>query len=197
MVEMLLVLAILGALAAVTFPNLQRLWADHKIQEAGQMVRSQLAGTRNRAIDAMLIYEFRYELGGNRFLVIPHEAVQTVAQTSNSTGQTSAGNPLFRVVGEMRPGVTFAETTHKELANLGIPVVEQTMPVADWQLEGLPDKDKLGGLKWSEPILFFPDGSASQSVLRIEDESGQVMELTVRGLTGAVSATVTQQEPRR
>ena len=138
MVEMLLVLAILGAMAAITFPNLQRVWADHKIKEAGELVRSQLAGTRNRAIDAMLIYEFRYELGGNRFLIIPHEADQTATQNSESQRQQTAGDPLFRAAGEMRPGVQFAATVHKELSDLGIPVIEQTMPVADWQLQGLP-----------------------------------------------------------
>ncbi len=194
LVEMLLVLAILAVLAGITLPNLQRVWADHKIQEASEMVRSELAGTRNKAIDGMLIYEFRYELGGNRFLVIPHESYQAV-QTASAAGQPAAnGDQLYRAAGEMRPGVQFAATTHEELANLGIPVIEQSVPVADWQLQGLPGVDELGGLKWSEPILFYPDGSANQSLIRIEDGYGQVMELTVRGLTGAVSATLTQKE---
>lgn len=188
LVEMLLVLTILGVMAGIAWPNLHRFWAEQKIQEATEMVRAHLAGTRNKAIDAVLIYEFRYEIGGNRFMVVPHEAYQLESAAVDAQGQLTSGDQLYRFAGTLRKGVVFSVTTN-DLSDLGIPVIEEVVPVAEWQLQGLPDAGELAGLNWSSPILFYPDGSAAQSVLRIEDEAGQEMELKVRGLTGAVSAT--------
>ena len=195
LVELVLVLTILGVMAGLAWPNLHRFWADQRIKEATEMVRNNLAGTRNKAIDAMLIYEFRYELGGNRFLVVPHEAYQLETNTVDAQGQLTGGDQLYRFAGTLRKGVVFTVTT-TDLSDLGIPVVEEVVPIAEWQLQGLPAADELGGLKWSKPILFYPDGSAATSALRIEDDAGQQMEITVRGLTGAVSATPVVEETR-
>lgn len=196
--EMLLVLAILGVMAAISYPSLHRFMVDQKIQEATEMVRTHLAGTRNKAIDAVLVYEFRYEPGGNRFLVIPHEQDQMQSAAPVTTqGQVATGDQLYRFAGMLRPGVMFAVAS-VDLSDLWIPVVETPVPVADWQIQGLvlPDGSDLGGAKWSDPILFYPDGSADQSMFRLQDESGQVMEITVRGLTAAVSAGVVREEPQ-
>lgn len=212
LVEMLLVLTILVVIAAISWPGLQRAWVDHKIKEATEMVRTNLAKTRNIAVDAVLIYEFRYEPGGNRFLIVPHEPngflseqgaqtqsdpqgqVNSQERGANSQGEAVGSDQLTRIAGMVREGVRFT-TVVEDTASLGIPEIEQSVPVADWQLEGLPMADELNGVTWSEPILFFPDGSAQQSRLRLEDESGQLMELSVRGLTGAVTATPIREEP--
>ena len=189
LVEMVLVLAILGVIVGITWPNLQRFLMDQRISEATEMVRAHLGGTRNKAIDAMLIYEFRYEVGGNRFLVVPHEAYDLEATTAavDAQGQVATGDQLYRYAGILRDGVKFAVAT-VDLSDLGIPVIEEVVPIADWQLQGLPAADELAGAKWSNPILFYPDGSANQSALRLEDEFGHQMQITVRGLTGTVSS---------
>ena len=192
LVEMLLVLAILGIIAAITWPGLSRVWADHKIQEATEMVRTNLAKTRNLAVDSVLIYEFRYEPGGNHFLVVPHEPSDFLSDDSNidpqgQAVQANASDKLVRIAGVLREGVQFTSIT-EESAKLGIPEIEQYSPVAEWQLEGLPVVDELKEVNWSEAILFYPDGSAQAGRVRLTDEWGQVMELSVRGLTGAVTA---------
>jgi hypothetical protein len=192
MVEMLLVLTILGVMAAISWPNLHRFMVDQKLKEATEMVRTQLAGTRNKAIDAVLIYEFRYETDGNRFLVIPHESYQIPTAVVDAQGQLSSGDQMYRAAGILRNGVVFAPAV--DMSSLGIPVIEVSVPVDDWQLEGLPGADELSGLKWSNPILFYPDGSAAESVLRLQDEVGQLMEISIRGLTAAVSATPVTEE---
>ena len=148
LVEMILVLTILGIMAGVSIPNLQRLWADQKIKEATEMVRMNLAGTRNKAIDAVLIYEFRYELGGNHFLVVPHEPDQMQSAAVDAQGQLASGDMLYRYAGTLRKGVQFAVAT-VDLSDLGIPVVEEIVPLADWQIQGLPMAEELTGLKWS------------------------------------------------
>ena len=39
----------------------------------------------------------------------------------------------------------------------------------------------------SDPILFYPDGTTSTSRLRLHNEYGRWMELSIRGLTGVVT----------
>lgn len=198
LVEMMLVLAVLGVIAAITWPGLHRVWSDHKIQEATEMVRTNLAKTRNLAVDSVLIYEFRYEPGGNHFLVVPHEPSDFLSDESNvdpqgQAVQANASDQLTRIAGVLREGVQFTSVT-EESASLGIPEAEQYSPVAEWQLDGLSMAEELKDVNWSEAILFYPDGSAQQGYLRVKDQYGQVMELSVRGLTGAVTATRLQED---
>ena len=159
-----------------------------------------MARTRNYAIDSVLIYEFRYEPGGNRFVIVPHEPVEILSEQTNidPQGQVSLGSSadqLVRVGGTLRAGVQFAVAVNDDAENLGIPVITPPpVPLADWQIQGLPNADELSGVAWSEPMLFYPDGSAQQSILRLEDEYGQSVEISVRGLTGVVSAQRIREE---
>jgi hypothetical protein len=45
---------------------------------------------------------------------------------------------------------------------------------------------------WSEPILFYPDGTATSARLVLKNEHGRSIELTLRGLTGVVSIGTVQ-----
>ena len=45
------------------------------------------------------------------------------------------------------------------------------------------------GTGWSHPILFFPDGTASQGVVTITDGKGLKVTVSVRPLTGAVTVS--------
>ncbi|MCA9068213.1 MAG: prepilin-type N-terminal cleavage/methylation domain-containing protein [Planctomycetaceae bacterium] len=193
LVEMMLVLAVLAVIAAITWPGIHRSLINQKMDEATEMVRIHLGRTRNYAIDSVLIYEFRYEPDGNRFVIVPHEPLGDLSGTTNidPLGQVSQGSPadqLVRVAGVLRNGVRFTSVVNNDAVELGIPEIKPPpVPLADWQIEGLPNSDELRGVGWSEPMLFYPDGSAQQSVLRLEDQYGQQMEISVRGLTGALS----------
>lgn len=203
LVEMLLVLGVLAVMAAITWPGLQRAWVKQSLDEATEMVRIHLARTRNYAIDSVLIYEFRYEPGGNRFVVVPHEPVEILSEQTNidPQGQVSEGSSadqLIRMGGILPDGVRFAEVINEEAVKLGQPEIKPPpVPIADWQLQGLPNADELSGVAWSEPMLFYPDGSAQQAVLRVEDEYEQRVEISVRGLTGAVSTRQIEEENSR
>jgi hypothetical protein len=43
------------------------------------------------------------------------------------------------------------------------------------------------GTVWSEPILFYPDGTASDATVVLENEYRRRIELTLRGLTGVAT----------
>ena len=52
-------------------------------------------------------------------------------------------------------------------------------------LEEAPSVD--GGQGWSEPILFYPDGSASTATVVLKNEYDRSIELSLRGLTGVIT----------
>ncbi len=45
----------------------------------------------------------------------------------------------------------------------------------------------------TDPIFFYPDGTTSTSRLRLENEFGRAIELSLRGLTGVASVEVIQE----
>jgi hypothetical protein len=49
------------------------------------------------------------------------------------------------------------------------------------------------------PILFFPDGAASQATVVLQNDRSQYVRLTIRGLTGVAraSAVLTREEMDR
>ena len=49
---------------------------------------------------------------------------------------------------------------------------------------------------WSTPILFFPDGTASQATVVLQNDRSQYVRLTIRGLTGVARASA-RPHPRR
>jgi hypothetical protein len=43
------------------------------------------------------------------------------------------------------------------------------------------------GLAWAEPILFHPDGTTSTAQVRLVNEHGSTLDVSLRGLTGLSS----------
>jgi len=42
---------------------------------------------------------------------------------------------------------------------------------------------------WSQPILFYPDGTTSDARLTVANEQGRYIDVTLRGLTGVVKVS--------
>lgn len=160
MLELLLVLGILLAITAIVWPNVHLMYERHRLQSGVENMRAHLAGTRLRAIETGVIYQFVYEPGGQSFEVLPLE----------SPDDTSLPTVSGRLPDNMR--FEAAEVTG-------------TREVADPTAIGESD---LGA-----PILFAPDGSATDAAFDVSDEENQFVRLSVRGLTAAVSMSNIQQ----
>ena len=74
---------------------------------------------------------------------------------------------------------------------------EATERVARARLVGFADADALAAASWSRPILFFPDGSATDARIPIGDSDGRSLELRIRGLTGTTVKVKGLREPGR
>jgi len=170
LLEMLLVLSVLLVLAAIIYPSLQGAYANTRIQHSVEELRIKLAGTRFRAIDSGLVFQFRYEPGGRQYLAIPYEY--------DSSGEEQDLSVLGVFNGELSEETTFRVADDE-------PVGAEKL--AAGQLIGLDDATSLSKLTWSPPILFFPDGASDAAAFEVTDAQGQFIRVSIRDLTAAVS----------
>lgn len=180
LVELLLALAVLTVLAGVTLPSALRLYADTQIHEVAEQVRSQLAGTRVRAIEGGLAYQFRFEPNGRWYVSVPFEREFEGSNTNASgTGGTAGVGTFTRFAGKLPSGMHFTACctgADSKGAQLDSSVFGD-----------LPDADEeLAGVDWSPAILFYADGSAVDGAFEVADTRGMAIRLSVRGLTGGV-----------
>lgn len=175
LLELMIVLAVLVVVASMAVPNLMEGLRAGEVQRAAELVRETLADARRIAIDSGIDYQFRYEVNGQSFVVIPTELEPT--NTNSVTGEGEEGH-YFRVVGELdeafslKAGGEDAEERPEQLE-------------AVW-FGDLSDAGTLASKSWSEPVYFRFDGSATDRVIKVVDEDRRTAELTVRGLTGSV-----------
>ncbi len=177
LMELLIVLGLLVVLAGIAMPNLIDRMRDSQVLRAADSVREILSEARTYAIDSGIDYQFRYEMNGHFFVVLPTEIEPA---TSNSTTSETDTADYMRLSGELEDTLFLRSMKDEQVAT------ERLEPA--W-FGALPDAGELGTKTWSAPIYFRFDGSASDQTFRVMDESGRTSELSVRGLTGSVRLT--------
>ena len=148
LVELLLVLAILGLIAAAAWPSVLRMQADHDLSAAMEDVRQQLGNARTWAIHSGLTYQFRFEPNGQRFCVIPFEAEQSSAAASNGNVPPMI---MHRSAGAVAKKLTFLSVNSG-----GLPPGQK---IPNTAFQGLPNAGELAGVGWSGPLVFTPEGT--------------------------------------
>lgn len=199
LIEMLLALSVLGILAALAWPSVLRIHNEQKIVDSAEKVRALVAVARVNAIESGLVYQFRHEIAGTHFLVVPFEReFEAVDARTQGAGAAEGLGRFSKASNELPKSVKFGNS---KIAAAGATSSSSTTTGGSQQLasdvlSGLPQADKLSGLSWSGPILFQPDGSATDAEFTVVDERGQQVTLNVRGLTGAVAMGRLQREDR-
>ena len=184
LMELLLAMAVLIAIAGIAWPVMQGQFVRYLLKNEVETVRAKLAGTRIRAIDSGLIYQFLYEPGGRNFIIVPFEGVETEAEQVDA-----GGSALYRFSGRLSENMLFETpedlaATAEEFPDLGV--------ISDDFLSGLPRSLELSSVSWSQPVLFYPDGTSVSAAFNVVDSKKQFMRVSVRDLTG-----VDQLDPAR
>jgi prepilin-type N-terminal cleavage/methylation domain-containing protein len=192
LIELMLVLTVIGVLAAVAWPSVLRLQADHELSSAAEQVRQLLAQARMKSIHTGLAYQFRFEPNGQRMCVVPFENEQpTVDATTTGTQTTS---PVPRFSSQLPKTIAFALATTTSLSNVGT-LPGQKLP--DTAFQGLPEVAELAAVEWSAPQVFLPEGTSQDATLTLADRRGHRIDVQVRGLTGAATIGPMRQEAVR
>lgn len=159
LVEMLLVIAVIIALAAVAYPSLKGMYGDIKIKAAADSVRAAWTEARARAIEDGRAYRFAVQPGTGKFRVAPDADGFWDGSAGDAGGD--GDTPPFTQEDDLPNGIQFA-------------------------LAG--DAPDAGG-GWTTVVVFNPDGgtNADVEVTLKEDDDSTPIVVRVRAMTGAVT----------
>jgi type II secretion system protein H len=188
LMEVVLVLAIMAIVAALTWPALQKPLANRRLHSAADEVRTEWCQARSEAMRSGRTYAFRYEVGGDRFYMQPESgpivpasrssAATLNLDTSGAKSGTATGAAGQSDTKSLPKGVRFSG--------------EKSVSVTPAAASTPPQDSPTGG--WSEPVLFYPDGTASDVQLVLICNQTYAVRVMLRGTTA--TATVADADAR-
>jgi prepilin-type N-terminal cleavage/methylation domain-containing protein len=165
--EVLLVLALIVLLAAITYPSVEAMYGGSKVTAAGDMVRAAWVEAQARAIDEGRSY---------RFAILPNQGNYRIAPDSPEFWAAN-GAPGSGGAGHSR---AFEDKLPKPvlftIANGSAPDVA-TAPA-----------DSTDGLTWVSVVTFLPDGTAREDAsVTVASRGTRPLVVHLRGLTGVIT----------
>jgi len=172
LLEVLLVLCLLLILASMAWPVLERPLANQRLRQAADVVRTAWTRARVEAMSSGCTYVFSHGLESDAYRVEELQSVEYVPETADED-YGEVGSPASHALPE---GCRFVggETRLDDRAAMAFG--EDAPPEAD-----------ADGTAWSDPILFYPDGTTSDATVVLENEYHRRIELSLRGLTGVAT----------
>ncbi|MDD4266787.1 MAG: prepilin-type N-terminal cleavage/methylation domain-containing protein [Pirellulales bacterium] len=175
LLEVLLVLALLVILSAMTWPALDRPMANQRLRKAADQVRTAWTRARVEAMTTGQTFAFRCTIGENRFEIAAQAGPEAVDVPPADQAAPAAASRRHTLPEDVR--FAGGQTLFDGRAAIFAQREGDAVP-ADGQL--------------SEPILFYPDGTTSTATLILENRHQRQIEISLRGLTGVM----TVGEPR-
>jgi prepilin-type N-terminal cleavage/methylation domain-containing protein len=169
--EIILVMAILVILVAVSYPSIESMQDYYRLQGAADSVRGNWAEARTRAMEEGRPYRYSVVFGKGNFRVAPDSADYWAGDTP---APTDANNPPLVVSDSIPKPIRFARAGSPPGENDG----DSALP-----------PDSIGMNQWATLAVFLPDGTARDDVaVTLAAGSGtRPLVVRLRGLTGSTS----------
>jgi prepilin-type N-terminal cleavage/methylation domain-containing protein len=195
LLEMIVVLGVLAALAALSWPMLRGVLNKSRVQEAAKQVGAILGRARLTAIETGAVQQFRFQPGGQQFDISPYQGPQTDAATADQVNQANLAvpdDPNASTPGTpIDDGILPDDVTRFQLPDgIAFFVPDTSSSTSPDDVNAQPQDDS----GWAPPILFFPSGRSSNARIRLLGQQDLYVDLTLRGLTGTVAVTGVQQQ---
>jgi hypothetical protein len=175
--------AVMVLIASLASPALLGMMETQKLRKSADVLRSEFARTRLRAMKSGRIQMFRYQMNASGYIAQPWYA-ENDALESNDTQQE-----FGRILQSSQQDVLFDDTP-TELPE-GVKFIGgQTL--SDNRSAAIDEVLAMGQAReqvWAPPILFYPDGSTSDALVMLTNKKNQVVEITLRGITGMSQAS--------
>lgn len=180
--ELMLVLVLLVVVGSLAAPLFEGSFSSLRLRSGTDQVLASWSQARTHAIEAGIIYQFRFKPAGNTYRLEPW-----------SIDEDSDALLIDRA--EIRTDVSNDE------AEIETWTLEETLPeqivfgsaesvssdgLGERQVTRL-DQDRMS--HWSAPILFFPDGTTSSASLLLKNSKNVFQRATLRSLTGVGRAS--------
>ena len=193
LLEVLLVMALLVAIASMAAPALQGTLDGHRLRNAADTVRVAWTKARVEAMETGRTYLFRYQPSGNLYTVEPlytqDDYLESAEVTQNGVALNT--NSALAGVSAGQPSALATPTGKTEELAEGIVFTgsEATVDLRAALLTGGATTSAGLDSQWSEPIFFYSDGTTSTARLALANQRECYVLLTLRGLTGIVEVS--------
>lgn len=190
LLELLLVLALLAALAAFIWPALEGPLASQRLRRAAEQVRAQLIRTRTKAITTGETFSFRYQPDGAGFRIEARTENEALLAAVSSSGQMGSQSPSSS--GSQPPPTPPASSAPPEPIRPVEGVLPEGVVFAGGEVTGdsrsgqIADQERMKGsvdLSWSDPIFFYPDGTATAARVIVRGARDRAIVVQLRSLT--------------
>jgi prepilin-type N-terminal cleavage/methylation domain-containing protein len=174
LIELLLSLAIIVAIAAMATPSVIRVWERYRVKLAGDQLRSAFTHAHVEAMRTGQIQVMRLELQGNKYYLQPWMAGDEAINVSADEALEQS-RPQYRaqpVSERTLPEDVIFESSESKFDSRALEIEEEAA------------KQQTALAQWSQPILFYPDGTSSSAKVTLANERGEAVEVTLRKLTG-------------
>ena len=172
LMEMILVLAIIVILGALSFPALESFYSGVQVDAGADGVRAAWAEAQAHAVNEGRAYRFAILSGQGNYRVAPDGADFWEGNGAGAT-DTDSGDPPYVLDSAMPKGVAFTEAG----ADAAVPSGETSTA-----------KGSVDPSQWETVAVFLPDGTARDNAeVTIRAAGARAVTLRLRGLTGVVT----------
>ncbi|MCI0332372.1 MAG: prepilin-type N-terminal cleavage/methylation domain-containing protein [Planctomycetes bacterium] len=180
LVELVLVLALLVVISAISVPLLEGSFSRAALHSGGDLLRGAWATARLAAMQSGATHVFRFEPNGSRFQIV----------ALNALGAPEASD-LAPIDPEAEPPATeFVRLSENRLPD-GIIFTGGNISSSAQVLATLPSAAEG---PWSQPILFHPNGTTSDASVLLANSRQAMIRVTLRGLTGISQTAEVESE---
>lgn len=183
LMEVVLVLALLVVIAALTFPSIEVMYTDMRMTSAADQIQAHWAEARARAMEDGQPYTFSVVWSKGNYRIAPENADSSSA-TSDASGPNNTPDAGLLVIDDrLEKGIRFGQPDAWQ-GSAGDGQGDSSMPV-----------DGVDASSWSSVVTFLPDGTArADATLILYARNATPLSVKVRALTGAVTVTPVQQD---
>ena len=181
--EILLVLILLVIIASLAKPIFDGAFSSVRLRRGGDQVLAAWSELRSLAVQTGQTHQFQFQVESGHYRLEPWYGfqVEVPAEVLEAAPQYGEWKPYEA---DLPEDIKFieGEQLRSELGDVR-------------SIQSLVEGDSTD---WSEPIIFFPDGSTTAATLLISNEKDLVQRLTLRALTGVgrASEVLTSAEAR-
>ena len=188
LLELLLTLAVLAALTSVAIPQIGLLAGDRRLVRGGDLLRVEITRLRVDAMRQGRVLMLEGLIEGNQFRSRPFnsatDATEAFDQTGSQSGLLNGATQGVVTVVEQDPESEDLIELPQDIAVESVGVVSAARSM---EIEQLTESDRAEG--WSRPVLFYPDGSTSTSVITLSNPDLGRVVIRLRGITGDVTVS--------
>lgn len=162
--EMVVVMSVIVGMASMSWPSIRSSLNKSQLQSAAKQVSAELSKARLTAIQTGVPQQFRFQPEQKCYEIAPRIVGDLNAAAKGKLTDEEQAREESMVQRELSEGLKFI------IAEAKTAEAEETVLASAGE--------------WSDPIIFYPNGRASQATFELEGNEGMRVEIRLNGMTG-------------